>query len=68
VIFAHFAFGGLTRPILLVGALHIITFAFDLAVFVVALTYPPYTQGCNTSTYQGCQMERAAIGLDGVLW
>jgi len=68
VIIAHLLFGGLVRPILLVGFLHFITFCFDLAVFIVALTYPPYTQGCSTSNYKGCQMERAAIGLDGVLW
>ena len=68
VIIAHLAFGGFTRPILCVGLLHIITFAFDLAVFIVALTYPPYINGCANSTYQGCQIDRAAIGLDGVLW
>jgi len=68
VILAHLAFGGFTRPILCVGFLHIVTFAFDLAVFIVALTYPPYINGCSTSTSKGCQIERAAIGLDGVLW
>lgn len=69
VIFAHILFGGLTRPILCVGFLHFITFAFDLATFIVALTYPPYTtDNCATNPYKGCQILKAAIGLDGVLW
>jgi hypothetical protein len=68
VILAHFLFGGFTRPILLIAFLHTITFAFDLAVFIVALTYSPYTDGCATSDYKGCQMLKAAIGLDAVLW
>lgn len=68
VIIAHLVFGGFTRPLICVGFLHLITFAFDLAVFIVALTFPPYTDGCATSTYKGCQMLRAAIGLVGVLW
>jgi hypothetical protein len=48
--------------------MHLIAFAFDLAVFIVALTYPPYTDGCANSTYKGCEMLKAAIGFDAVLW
>ena len=58
---------GLTRPIAVVAFLHFVGFAFDLAAFVVALTYPPYT-GCHNSEYKGCEMLKAAIGLDAVLW
>jgi hypothetical protein len=65
---SHLFFGGMTRPILIVGVLHLLAFAFDLAVFIVALTYPPYIGGCATSTYKGCEMLKAAIGLDAVLW
>lgn len=68
VVMAHFAFGGFTRPILWVGFLHFLAFAFDLAAFVVALTYPPYTTGCSNSTYKWCEVEKAAIGLIGALW
>jgi hypothetical protein len=68
VILSHFAFGGWTRPILWVGFLHFIGFAFNLAAFIVALTYPPYVDGCANSTYKWCEVEKAAIGLIGVLW
>jgi hypothetical protein len=53
---------------MLIALLHTVTFAFDLAVFIVALMYPPYTDGCATSDDKGCQMLKAAIGLDAVLW
>jgi hypothetical protein len=65
---AHFLFGGFTRPIFIIAFLHAITFGFDLAAFIVALIYPPYTDGCANSDYKGCQMLKAAIGLDAVLW
>jgi hypothetical protein len=68
VVIAHFTFGGMVRPLLFVGFLHFAAFAFDLAVFVIALTYTPYVNGCSTSSYKGCEMERAAIAIDGVLW
>jgi hypothetical protein len=68
VVLAHFLFGGFTRPIMFIALLHVVTFAFDLAVFIVALTFSPYTDGCATSDYKGCQMLKAAIGLDAVLW
>jgi hypothetical protein len=68
VIMAHLSFGSLTRPILCVGLMHFVAFAFDLAVFIVALTFPPYTNGCANSTYKGCEMLKAAIGFDAVLW
>jgi len=68
VILAHCLFGGFTRPILFIAFLHTITFGFDLAVFIIALTFSPYTDGCATSDYKGCQMLKAAIALDAVLW
>jgi hypothetical protein len=68
IIFTHIVFGGFTRPILFVALIHTITFGFDLAVFIVALTYPPYTEGCANSSTKGCHILRAAIGLDGALW
>jgi hypothetical protein len=68
VIAAHFTFGGFARPIMCVGFLSLITFAFDLAVFVIALTFPPYTSGCVNSTYKGCEILKAAIALVAVLW
>jgi len=68
VLVAHVSFGSFTRPILYVGLIHFIAFGFDLAVFIVALTYPPYTNGCANSTYKGCEMLKAAIGFDAVLW
>jgi hypothetical protein len=68
VIFAHVLFGGLTRPILYVGFLHVFIFAFDLATFIVALKYPPYTSdNCATQKIKECQILKAAIGLDAVL-
>lgn len=48
--------------------LYIITFVFDLVAFIVALTNFPYSAGCGSSTYAGCQTLKAAIGLDCVLW
>ena len=68
MIFAHVSFGTFARPILFVGVMHLIAFGFDLAVFIVALTYPPYTDGCANSTYKGCEMLKAAIGFVAVLW
>lgn len=68
VILAHILFGGFIRPLFYVGFLHLITFAFDLAVFVIALTFPPYTSGCADSEYKGCEMLKAAIGFLAVLW
>jgi hypothetical protein len=67
VILTHFIFGGFTRPILLVAFIHAITFAFDLAVFIVALTFTPYTF-CDDSEAKGCEMVKAAVGIDGALW
>jgi len=65
---SHFAFGGFVRPILMVGLLHVAAFGFDLAAFIVALTYPPYSTGCDDSTFKWCEIEKAAIGLIGALW
>ena len=60
-------FTGWTRPIGMVALLHLVAFAITLAAFIVALTHVPYT-ACGDSDYQGCEMLKAAIGLDGVLW
>jgi hypothetical protein len=67
VMLTHCLFVGLTRPIAMATLLHFVAFAFDLATFVVALTYPPYT-GCQNSQYKGCEMLNADIGFDAVLW
>jgi hypothetical protein len=67
VLLTHFIFGGMTRPIMMVAIIHIITFAFDLAVFIVALTFTPYTF-CGDSDGKGCEMLKAAIAMDGALW
>lgn len=34
----------------------------------MALTSFPYSAGCDTNTSSGCQVLKAAIGVDGVLW
>ena len=47
--------------------LHLITFGFDLAVFIYALLNYPYSNGCSGSTTKECQLVMAAIGLDGGL-
>ena len=47
--------------------LHLITFGFDLAVFIYALLNYPYSNGCSGSTTKECQLVKAAIGLDGAL-
>ena len=52
----------------MVGLLHVAAFGFDLAAFIVALTYPPYSTGCDDSTFKWCEIEKAAIGLIGALW
>jgi hypothetical protein len=52
----------------MIALLHTITFGFDLAVFIVALTYPPYVNGCASSSSKGCEILKAAIGLDAALW
>lgn len=67
VILAHGLFTGLNRPIAHVAFLHFTAFALALAAFAVALTYTPYTS-CGDSSYKGCNMLKADIGLDGVLW
>ena len=52
---------------MMVAIIHVITFAFDLAVFIVALTFTPYTF-CSNSSAKGCEMDKAAIAMDGALW
>lgn len=67
VIIGHIVFGRWTRPIGMVSIFHLIAFGITLAAFIVALTHEPYVS-CGTSDYQGCEMLKAAIGIDGVLW
>lgn len=53
----------------MVGFIHVITFAFDLAVFVIALTFSPYTDcSATNSDSKGCEILKAAIAIDGALW
>ena len=40
----------------------------DLVAFIVSLSSYPYTAGCDVSNMVGCQILKAAIGLDCVLW
>jgi hypothetical protein len=48
--------------------LRIVAVILDLVAFIVALTSFPYSAGCDTNTSSGCQVLKAAIGVDGVLW
>jgi hypothetical protein len=47
---------------------NITAFALDLTAFILALSGFPYTAGCDSNGYSGCQTLKAAIGLDCVLW
>jgi len=48
--------------------LRVIAVILDLVAFIVALTNFPYSAGCDTNGSSGCQVLKAAIGVDGVLW
>jgi hypothetical protein len=67
VVAVHFLFGGLARPIGVATFLVFAAFVFDLATFIYALLNWPYTD-CQNSNWKGCEMIKAAIGLDCALW
>jgi len=60
-------FVGLRGPVTGVALLHLVGFAITIAAFIVAMSHFPYTT-CTGSDYKGCELLRAAIGMDGVLW
>jgi hypothetical protein len=67
-ILINFCCGRNTRGLGLLLFFNITAFAVDLTAFVLSLTGFPYTAGCDSSDYSGCQTLKAAIGLDCVLW
>jgi putative exporter of polyketide antibiotics len=66
VIFSHFAFHGLARPSFLVVLFHIIAMLFAVATFVYCFLQFPY-QECRNSSSQGCNVDKVAVPMDGVL-
>jgi len=47
--------------------LHLLAFGINIAAFVYGLTNPPFTTGCSTSDFVGCQILKSAIAMAGVL-
>lgn len=68
VIVINFFFGGNSRSVGLLLFFNITAFVLDLTAFILALSGFPYTAGCDSSDYSGCQTLKAAIGVDCVLW
>jgi len=48
--------------------LRVIAVILDLVAFIVALTNFPFSSGCSSNGSTGCQVLKAAIGIDGALW
>jgi hypothetical protein len=67
-ILINFCSGRNTRAVGLLLFFNITAFILDLTAFILSLTGFPYTAGCDSSDYSGCQTLKAAIGLDCVLW
>jgi hypothetical protein len=67
VIVAHFLLRGAGGPHIWIVFLHILAFAMALGTFVYSFLNFPYNDCRNTSGGKGCQIDKAAVPLDGVL-
>jgi len=66
ILVSHFVLAA--TALFFVSFLHVAAFAISIAAFIYSLLNFPYTSCLGDNEYKGCEMDKAAIGLDCVLW
>lgn len=66
IIVSHCMLHGLARPSFLIVILHVLALFLAIATFVYCFLEFPYN-GCRNSSSKGCQVDKVAVPMDGVL-
>ena len=66
IIMSHCVLHGLARPSFLVVLFHILALFLAVATFVYCFLEFPYN-GCRNSSSSGCDVDKVAVPMDGVL-